>query len=98
MLKEIRGNILINECHHCKALNEYDITGLRSEYLEEFGEYENLGFSCPNCDSSIVFNMNIPTDDIDEPFASGDLPEAEEIQRYYVRLLMRMTRADLIKE
>lgn len=96
MLIEIRGNTLINECNNCHALNEHDITGMRSEFLEDFGEYENLSFTCPSCSNTTIFNMNIPLNDTDEPFFSGELPEEEEIQRYYVRILMRMTRADLI--
>jgi hypothetical protein len=62
--------------------------------VEEFGQYENLSFSCPGCQSSEIFNLNIPVNDIDEPFETGDLPESEEIQRYNVRLLIRTARAD----
>jgi hypothetical protein len=41
--------------------------------------------------------MNIPIDDTDEPFETGDLPIEEEVQRAYVRILMRMVREDLKK-
>lgn len=95
MLKEITGNNMIVICNNCQIENHFDLTDRKSTFLEEFGEYENLSFECPGCHSIESFNMNIPIDDIDEPFETGDLPIDEEIQRHYVRVLMRMTRDDL---
>lgn len=97
MLKEIAGNNMTVICNNCNALNVYDLTGRESVFLQEFGEYENLNFDCPFCDTIESFNMNIPIDDTDEPFETGDLPIEEEVQRAYVRILMRMVREDLKK-
>jgi hypothetical protein len=95
MLKEITGNNMIVICNNCKTENQFDLTNRTSTFLEEFGQYENISFDCPVCQSSESFNMNIPLDDTDEPFATGDLPIEEEIQRHYVRILMRAVREDL---
>lgn len=97
MLKEITGNNMTVICNNCNALNVYDLTSRESVFLQEFGEYENLNFDCPFCDTIESFNMNIPINDTDEPFATGDLPIEEEVQRAYVRILMRMVREDLKK-
>jgi hypothetical protein len=97
MLKEITGNNMIVICNNCKTETIHDLTNRESKFLEEFGEYENLSIDCPGCESVESFNMNIPLDDIDEPFSTGDLPVEEEIQRAYVRILMRIVREDLKK-
>ena len=95
MLKEIQGNNMIVLCNNCHIENSYDLNGKRSKYLFEHGQYENLSFECPGCHSIESFNMNIPINDTDESFITGDLTVNEEIQRHYVRILMRMTRDDL---
>jgi rubredoxin len=82
-------------CNICKHEYQAVIPDITVRFLPEFGEYENLNVQCPSCNSIEVLNMNIPLDDTDEPFATGDLPIEEEIQRYYVRLLMRYVREDL---
>lgn len=97
MLKDITGNNMTVICNNCKAENTHDLTNRESKFVQEFGEYENLSIECPECESVEAFNMNIPLDDTDEPFATGDLPVDEEIQRAYVRILMRIVREDLKK-
>ena len=97
MLKEIVNNTLILICNTCKTENQHDVSTFESTFLEEYNEYENVSFPCSNCSSVEVFNMNIPVDDTDEPFSTGDLPVNEEIQRAYVRLLMRIVREDFKK-
>lgn len=94
MLKGINGNVLTITCNNCKSENNFDVLKMKSTFSVEDNEYENLSFSCPGCQSVEIFNMNIPVDDTEERFSTGDLPQNEEIQRYYVRLLIRMTRAD----
>ena len=95
MLKSIEGNNMSVICNNCEVENQFDLEGVKSNFLNEFNEYENLSFLCPNCNAIESFNMNIPIDDIDEPFKTGDLPIQEEIQRHYVRILMRIVRDDL---
>jgi hypothetical protein len=95
MLKEIIGNNMTVICNNCKTETIHDLSGITARFSPEFGEYENLSFLCPGCQSIESFNMNIPVDDTDEPFMTGDLPVDEETQRYYVRILMRIAREDL---
>jgi hypothetical protein len=97
MLKEIMGNNMTVICNNCNAESIHDLTDRKSVFLDEFGEYENLSIGCPECESIEAFNMNIPLDDTDEPFSTGDLPIEEEVQRAYVRVLMRIVREDLKK-
>jgi hypothetical protein len=94
MLKAIQGNNMTVICNNCKTETNHDLTGKSSNFSPEYGEYENLSFLCSECDSVESFNMNIPIDDTDEPFLTGVLPIEEEIQRYYVRILMRIARED----
>jgi hypothetical protein len=96
MIKGMINNQLINICGHCGFENTIDVSGKIQKYLPEFNQYENLVVECPNseCKSIEVFNMNIPVNDTDEPFVTGELPLIEEIQRYYLRLLIREIRED----
>jgi hypothetical protein len=95
MLKAIQDTKAIILCPNCNNETEHDLAGKRAVFLEEFGEYENIYFQCPFCPTVKAINMNIPINDTDENFASGDLPVEEEIQRYYVRILQRLVREDL---
>ena len=96
MLKAILDNKAIILCPNCNNETEHDLAGKTSVFLEEFGEWENVSFPCSHCPTVKVINMNIPTNDTDEEFKTGDLPAEEEIQRHYVRILQRLVRADLI--
>lgn len=95
MLKEIKGNNMTVVCNNCKTENIFNVAARKSQHLIEFDQFENLDFECPSCHSVEIFNMNIPINDTDEHFKTGDLSEGEEIQRHYVRILMRITRDDL---
>jgi len=95
MLKEIIGDNMVVVCNNCQAENSYNVSEKTVSFSPEFNEFENLNFECPGCHTIEIFNMNIPANDTDENFMSGDLPIGEEIQRYYVRLLMRIARPDL---
>lgn len=97
MLNGINGTILTVKCDNCENENNFDVSEIKSSFSTEYNEYENVLFSCPICSSIEIFNMNIPIDDTDEPFETGDLPVDEEIQRAYVRLLMRIVREDFKK-
>jgi hypothetical protein len=96
MLKSIMGTELTVVCDRCQNVFTDDCTGIIVRYNEEFGEYENYYVKCPQCGSIEFYNMNIPIDDTDEPFMTGDLPVNEEVQRYYVRLLIRTVREDFV--
>lgn len=74
-------------------MTSHDALDIEVKFLEEFNEYQNVGLRCP-CGTKEVFNVNIPVNDTDESFQTGDLPIKEEIQRHYVRILQRLVRAD----
>ncbi|WP_026584194.1 hypothetical protein [Bacillus sp. J33] len=98
MIKKLIDKNLTIQCKTCGFENNIDVTGVNKQYIAEFEEYENLAVVCPNpeCKSIEVFNMNIPVNDTDEPFETGELPVEEEIQRYYLRLLIREIREDFV--
>ncbi|MDL4842843.1 hypothetical protein [Aquibacillus rhizosphaerae] len=98
MIVGIKNRNVDVECDSCKHLysDKAEAPGQVKKYLEEFGEYENYIVKCPVCDYQETYNMNIPINDTDEPIATGDISEREEVQRYYVRYLMRLVREDLI--
>lgn len=95
MLLSIINQTMNLKCNRCNKEYQNSVPNTPVKYIEEFGEYENLSIQCPYCGTLEIFNMNIPPNDTDELFATGDLPLEEEIQRYYVRLLMRYVREDL---
>ncbi|WP_079479729.1 hypothetical protein [Halobacillus salinus] len=95
MLKSIVDKDCHMKCNQCSLEYVENVNGVVKVYTEE-GEYENLNVSCPNCGQLEVFNLNIPVNDTDEPFETGELPVDEEIQRHYVRLLIRMVRDDFV--
>jgi hypothetical protein len=95
MLKGVNGTNIIHTCNSCGKENIFSTLGKKIEFSEELNEYINYPVSC-ECGAIEVFNMNIPVDDTDESFATGDLPLNEEIQRYYVRILIRLIREDFI--
>ena len=95
MLKAIEGMKAIILCPNCNNETEHDLAGKTSIFLEEFGEWDNISFSCSHCPTEKIINMNIPINDTDENFSTGDLPIEEETQRYYVRILQRIVRQDL---
>lgn len=96
MLKKVNGRNMSMECNHCDNEHTHklpvDFVCNKNPIFSD--EYENLAVTCPQCGALEIFNLNIPTDDTDEPFETGDLPVEEEVQRYYVRLLQREIRAD----
>lgn len=95
MLKSIQGMDMITQCN-CGKEKTTDLTGVVIS-KGDFDQWDNLTVNC-ECGIAEAFNLNIPIDDTDEPFATGDLPTDEEIQRYYVRLLIRIVRADFQAE
>lgn len=94
MLKSFQGHTLDIECNQCKSLYQENVEGITSPFLEEHGEYENLIFRCPVCQEYEGFNLNLPMDDADEPIETYEMPLEEEVQRYYVRLLILTIRED----
>ena len=94
MLQGIQDQTASILCNQCQTISSEDLTDRISPFLEEFLEYENFLFVCPSCGGAEIFNMNIPVNDTDEPFMTGELSEEEEIQRYYVRILIRLIRED----
>jgi hypothetical protein len=96
MIKSIKANTLITECRYCKTETITDLTNVVIG-KDEFGKWGNLTIKC-SCGAGKVCVLDIPVDATDEPFETGDLPLEEEIQRYYVRLLIRMIRGDFVNE
>jgi hypothetical protein len=92
MLQSLTGNIMTTICDHCGDEKITDLTNTVTG-KDSLDQWECLYVPC-SCGSGQAFNMNIPVDDTDEPFATGDLPIDEEVQRYYLRLLIRMVRED----
>ena len=92
MLKHVIGTTMTTVCHSCGQEKQTDLSNITVS-KNEFGEWNNLVIEC-ECGSGEVFNLNIPENDTDEPFKTGDLPVEEEIQRYYVRILQRIVRGD----
>lgn len=82
-------------CNKCGVEYTGDISSITLKFQEEFREYENLYFRCPNCPTVEGFNMNLPLDELDDEIPTYEMPVEEEIQRYYVRLAMRIVREDL---
>lgn len=89
MLVDFSNYIATVHCDKCGNINNFDFSNKISQYLEEFGEYENLPMPCVNCEQIEIFNMNL---EIDEKI--DDLEIIEEIQRGYVKDLIRTLRAD----
>ena len=95
MLKSLVNQIMTIQCNFCHKEFTTEVPKENVRFLPEFNQFENVSVQCPKCGAIEIFNMNIPPDDTGESFATGDLPIEEEIQRYYVRLLMRYVREDL---
>lgn len=95
MIKTVQGTKVGLTCQHCERDFEVDLSGAVLEFLPEFNEYENLPIQC-ECGALEVFNMNIPENDTDEPFKTGQIPINEEIQRHHIRLIQRMIRIDFV--
>lgn len=98
MLKFIRNKIITVRCNQCETEYEESVEGKVCRFVEEYGEYQNYNTVCPNCGCIEIYNLNIPVDAEEEPFWTGDLPLEEEIQRYYVRILIRLVREDFVNE
>ena len=84
---------MLTVCYKCGSEITIDLTGKIIE-KDEWGNWKQFNVECA-CGTVEGFNLNIPLDDLDEPFETGDLPLNEEIQRFYVRILQRLIRADL---
>jgi hypothetical protein len=94
MIVSLINGQLETECTFCGNIKITDTSVMPPlKKLDEFNEYENINIPC-DCGSVKVLNMNIPVNDTDEPFEMGELPLKEEIQRYYLRLLIREIRED----
>ena len=96
MLKYTRGVNAYVECNMCKCLEKHNLAQVIKPFRRKNLEYENLDLVCAKCGCIEIFNMNIPENDTDEEFKTGDLPIEEEIQRFYVRVLMREIREDFV--
>ncbi|KQB91875.1 hypothetical protein GEPA3_3014 [Geobacillus sp. PA-3] len=95
VLKSLIGQTMTIRCAFCQTEYKTKVPQKNARFLPEFNQFENVSVQCPKCGAIEIFNMNIPPDDTGEPFQTGELPLEEEIQRYYVRLLMRYVREDL---
>jgi hypothetical protein len=93
MLKQIYSKTMTTVCNICGKEKQTDLSNITVKKNADFNEWDNLIIEC-DCGSAEVFNLNIPENDTDEPFMTGELPLDEEIQRFYVRILQRIVRED----
>ena len=94
MLKSIQDKNLTIWCQ-CGTERVESAEGVSLKFLPEFGEYQNyMSSPCPNCGIVEGYNMNLPLDELEDEIPTYEMPEEEEIQRYYVRLLIRLCRED----
>lgn len=94
MLTSVVDKRAFVKCESCGKMTYHDLSNVTCKYSEEFGEYENLYLECPNCPTIEGFNMNLPVDELQDDLPLYEMPLNEEIQRYYVRLAMRIVRED----
>jgi hypothetical protein len=97
MVEGLNGTVLTVRCANCNKEVRRDMVDVVSNFLPEFNQYENVVVEC-TCGSLTVVNVNIPENDTDEPFETGELPLEEEIARHYVRSLQREIRADFVEK
>ena len=95
MLNQIKETVATITCDNCGTIGYLDLSEITCKFLPEFNEYENLYYICPSCESVTSYNMNLPLSELDDEIPTYEMPLEEEIQRYYVRLAMRMVREDL---
>ncbi|SDO78776.1 hypothetical protein [Halobacillus aidingensis] len=98
-LTSIEGNIMTSLCSKCGNETTTDISN-DVVGKDEFGFWKGYRVKCQTegCPRIMFYNLNLPLDAEDEPFESGDLPLEEEVQRYYVRLLIRTVREDFVSK
>ena len=89
MLINYQNNIATVRCNICKVETNHDLTNKNSQYLEEFGEYQNLMLVCPNCEAIEGFSMNLPLEENME-----GMPQEEQTQRTLLRQIIQTIRAD----
>ena len=91
MLINYQNKIATVKCGNCGMETEHDLSNVKSEFLEEFEEYENLMLSCGNseCSAREGFNMNLPMTENME-----GMPIEEQTQRTYLRQIIQTIRAD----
>jgi hypothetical protein len=59
-------DLLTIECE-CENLVDFDFSKIeRIEFLEEFGEYENINIFCENCKRIHILNSNIAVSEYEE--------------------------------
>ena len=91
MLINYQNNIATVKCNICEVENTHDLSDKNSQYLEEFGEYQNLMLVCPNCEAIEGFSMNLPLEENME-----GMPEQEQTQRGFLRQIIQTIREDFI--
>lgn len=96
MLTGVVGTRLEITCSGCDFVYHKDVNGLTLD-KNEFNEYQNLVTQCGKCGEYELFNMNIPLDDTGDGVKTGEISLNEEVQRHYVRVVQRLTRADFKK-
>jgi hypothetical protein len=97
MVTGMVGNKLTIKCGGCGKTLESDVSDIILPFVPDFKQYENLVIPC-DCGTLEIINVNIPVNDTDEPFRTGDLPLEEEIARFYVRSLQREVRSDFVEK
>lgn len=92
MLISFKDGIANTHCEGCGKISDFDLSNKICYFLEEFGEYENLPLSCTGCNSIEVFNMNLDVEENTENFEI-----TEQIQRDYIKDLIRSVRGDFVE-
>lgn len=93
-----RDEILI-ECGQCGVSTDHRVGQPNMDYLDEFQEYTNPVFVCPNCNGVTVVNVNIPEfEEMEIEQIELDMPSNEVAARTAIRELMWKKRPDLKKK
>lgn len=102
MLKEFKNDELLFECTICGKDLIYKMPpNYEPKFLVEFGHYENIQFTCPNCEAegrniTHVINLNIPEiEEMELEVMELEAPPEEVHSRNVVRNIMWSKRPDL---
>ena len=86
-------------CGNCDTESVHSFDEKDVEFNEEFGQYNNPGFECPNCKSLTIVNFNLPEfDEMELEIMALDMPDFEIRARKAIRNAMWKKRPDLKKK
>lgn len=86
-------------CADCDTETVHSFDEKQLVFNEEFGQYNNPSFECPNCKSLTIVNFNLPEfDEAELEFMALDMPAYEVRARKAIRNAMWKKRPDLKKK